>query len=227
MPGVRVLGIETSCQRGSVALVEDGHVVAHAVHDEPNRHGERILPLIDESMAEIGWDRSTVERIGVGVGPGSFTGLRVGIALATGLSLGLRIPAVGIGSLAAIAANLPGTDRRLRVVLRDARRDEFFLAAYDPEGNEIVSPHAIPQASAVETVRAQFGAEKYVVIGSIVEGLPTAGPAGLHEPDAAATARLAAGRDPADHPAAPQYVRGPNAIKPKLPPSPLAGPRSA
>ena len=101
----RVLGIETSSRRGTVALVEDGQVVASLGHDVPNGHAERMLGLVDQALAEAGWAKASLDRIAVGVGPGSFTGIRVGIALAQGLALGLDYQASAqIGSVAATYA---------------------------------------------------------------------------------------------------------------------------
>lgn len=224
---MRVLGIETSCQRGSVALVEGDRVVAAAHHDEPNRHGECLLPLIDGLLGECGWSRQDVERIGVGVGPGSFTGLRVGIALATGMSLGLGVPLVGVGSLQALAAGHPSSDARMRIVVRDARRDEYFIAAYDPFGVELRAPAAIPQAQALEHVRTLVDdGAPYVVLGTPFAELPCEVSEFTRDPDARAVALLAQTFDPGLHPALPHYVRGPNAIRPQLPASPLSQPRT-
>lgn len=223
---MRVLGIETSSLRGSVALVEGDRVVGTAHHEEPHRHGERLLPLLDELLARCGWRRGSLDRVGVGVGPGSFTGLRVGIALATGISLGLGVPLVGVGSLRALAAGHPASDPRLRVVVRDARRNEHFVAVYDVDGNERTEAHAVPQALTPERVRGLVGGAPFVVVGARLPELPCADGEPLHSPDAGAVARLAASLDPAAHPALPHYVRGPNAIRPNLPPSPLALPRS-
>lgn len=223
---MRVLGIETSSPVGSVALVERGKVIAAAHHDEPQRHGERLLPLVDQLLAECGWSRSSLERLGVGIGPGSFTGLRVGIALAAGMALGLGVPLVGVGSLRALAHGHPAEDRRLRVVVRDARRNEHFVAAYDERSEEVRAPEAVPQALTPEHVRRLAAERDYVVLGTAFTDLPSAVGELTQAPDARAVAQLAAVLDPGAHPALPHYVRGPNAIRPNLPPSPLALPRT-
>src|SRR5688572_6886733 len=114
-PRVRVLAIETSGPRGSVALLEDERLIIELEHDQPNAHAERILPLVERALASAGFDRTSLDRLAVGVGPGSFTGLRVGIALAEGLALGLGIPIVGVPSLRAMAAAAPAADGRIRV----------------------------------------------------------------------------------------------------------------
>ncbi|HET7540536.1 MAG TPA: tRNA (adenosine(37)-N6)-threonylcarbamoyltransferase complex dimerization subunit type 1 TsaB, partial [Polyangiaceae bacterium] len=96
---MRIVGIESSSRRGSVALLEGERLVASAEHEQPNNHAERLLPLFEQLLAETGWPKSSLDRLGVGIGPGSFTGLRAGIALAEGLSVGLDRPLWGVGSL--------------------------------------------------------------------------------------------------------------------------------
>jgi tRNA threonylcarbamoyladenosine biosynthesis protein TsaB len=203
-----------------VALVDQDQVVSVRLHQELNRHGERMLPLVEELLSEAGWALNSLDRIGVGVGPGSFTGLRIGVALAQGIALGLDRPVVGVGSLQAMAFASPPSDGPTIAVL-DARHDEYFVALYSSTGTELVSPRTIPQAGAEQTLLELAGGPVRVV------GLPAASwsngfTSDLTDlPSATATARLALRLDPAAHPALPAYVRGANAIKPNLPPSPL------
>ena len=216
--------------RGSMALVEgtssaDARVLSYASHEQPNQHAERILGLVDGALEEAGVTKSQIDRIAAGVGPGAFTGIRVGLSLAQGLVLGLGVDGVGVGSLRAVAAGHAAEDKRTRVVLRDARRDEFFLAAYSASGQELVEPYAIPQEGAAELVAEKFSGQNYVVLGTEVASLPCELGDETTEPDARAVGRIALGLDPANSPVSPHYVRGPNVVKPKLPPSPLDGPR--
>ncbi len=227
---MRILALETSSLRGSVALVEGAsfeksEVRGFACHAEPNRHAERIWGLVDEAFAQAGWTKDQIERVAVGVGPGAFTGIRVGLSLAQGLMLGLGVDGVGVGSLRALSVGLSAEDARLRVILRDARREEFFLAAYDAAGREVVAPHAIPQAGAADIVRAQFVGQEYVVLGTEIDGLPCLVGEATTEPDARGVGRLGVGLDPRVDLVEPHYVRGPNVVKPNLPVSPLSGPR--
>lgn len=225
-----VLALETSSQRGSVALIEgtsfeDARICGFACHAEPNRHAERIWGLMEEVFSQAGFTKEQVERVAVGVGPGAFTGIRVGLSLAQGLMLGLGVEGVGVGSLRALSAGLPAEDSRLRVVLRDARREEFFLAAYDARGAEIFAPEAIPQVDAAQVVRAKFEGQDYVVLGTEIAGLPCVLREGTIEPDARGVGRFGLNADPAVDLVLPEYVRGPNVVRPHLPVSPLAGPR--
>jgi len=216
---VRILGIETSGLRGSVALVEGDRVVAFAEHSEPNRHAEETLQLIERILDEVGWQRTSLERVAVSVGPGSFTGVRVGLALAEGLRMGLGIPALGLGSLRVAAASArlsgdgltPGVAGELSVVLRDARRQEFFLGAYDAHDRERLAPVAIPQEGAEAAIAARFSGEPYRLVRS--------------DPDARAVALLVRTLEPSEHPLTPLYVRDSGATPQNIPVSPLTRPR--
>jgi len=225
----RVLGIETSSERGSVALVErrpDGlAVVAHAHHLHPNEHAERCLPLVAELLASSGWDKRSLDRIAVGVGPGSFTGIRIGIALAHGLGLGLGLATVGVGSLCAIADAHGPDDRRVRVVVRDARREEFFVAAYDAAGQELLAPVVWPRAGLVAAISEWAADRSFVVLGETIDGLECAATSAGGAPDAVQIALRGADLDPELHPPHPVYARGPGADPQNLRPSPLLLPR--
>jgi tRNA threonylcarbamoyladenosine biosynthesis protein TsaB len=200
-------------------------VVATLAHEEPNAHAERVLGLIERALADAGMTRASLDRIAVGVGPGSFTGLRVGIALAEGIALGLERPLVGVGSLRAMAYTVPETDTRTRVAVLDARRGELFIAAYAPNGDEVLAPAALTPDGARELVQRTFGTGEFVAVGEHADALGPGvavlrGPE-LDLPHAGAIARLGTLLDPSRDRAVPVYVRGPGATLPNLPPSPL------
>ncbi len=197
-------------------------MVGFRLHEELNRHCERILPLIEELLAEVGWPASSLDRVGVGIGPGNFTGLRVGVALAQGIALGLDRPAVGIGSLQAMACMAPVHPGPTAAVL-DARRDEFFIAIFDANGHPLAAPRAVPQSEAKKVILETAGPSVRFVGEPPVTGgwEPTFQSEDTDLPSARGTARLAAGIEPAEARPIPAYIRGANAIKPHLPPSPL------
>jgi tRNA threonylcarbamoyladenosine biosynthesis protein TsaB len=217
---VRVLGIETSTSQAGVALLEGGQLVLARASARPKQSAERLLPLIAELLAEAGWQVSSLDRLGVSVGPGSFTGLRVGIACAQGLSLGLDIPLVGVTSLAAMARAAPPSLVGLRVPLLDARRAEVFAAAYEPgpRAAERLAPLALPAESAPATLAERLG-PSLLWLGS---GLRLAGleagfsSAETDEPSAWAVGLLAEELDPGEHPPIPVYVRDAGATLPDL-----------
>jgi tRNA threonylcarbamoyladenosine biosynthesis protein TsaB len=215
---VRVLGIESSSRRGSVALLEDGRPIVSREHEQPNSHAELLLPLLEQLLAEAGWPKSSLDRLGVGVGPGSFTGLRAGIALGEGLSVGLDRPLIGIGSLLAMAEGALAEHEGPCCALLDARRNELFAAVYAAEQRELHAAVALPIEDLSEFLRST-GAR--CVVGEVARTLPglstvVAGPM-LDLPHARWVAALAAVLEEANFPPEPQYVRGIGATLPSLP----------
>jgi tRNA threonylcarbamoyl adenosine modification protein YeaZ len=221
---VRILGIETSSSRGSVALVEGRHRVALATHSRENAHGESIQPLIERALAEAGWQASALDRISVGIGPGSFTGLRVGVALAKGIAEGLERPLIGVSSLAAMALGAPADLSGMRCPVLDARRGELFFALYAPDGRCLREPGLAENAAAIE--RALNGLEPApILLGS---ACPALARGHIHRdeetdlPHAVWTALAALDAAPGE-PVAPCYLRDAVAVVPSLPSNPLAG----
>ena len=217
---MRVLGIETSTSQASVALLEGGKLVVARAHARPKQSAERLLPLIAELLSEAGWGRTSISRIGVAVGPGSFTGLRVGIACAQGLSLGLDVPLVGVSSLAAMARAVPNEIEGLRCAVLDARRAEVFAAAYraGPRAAEALAPRALPLATARSLIAGQLPAP-LVWIGSglgLLELTATFSSPETEAPSAGAVGLLAEELDPAENPALPVYIRDAGATLPDL-----------
>ena len=215
---MRILAIESSSRRGSVALLEDQRLVGSLEHEQPNSHAERLLPLLEQLLAEAGWPKSSLDRLGVGVGPGSFTGLRAGIALAEGLSVGLDRPLWGVGSLLAMARGALEQHSAPCCALLDARRSELFAAVYDQRLQELCAPFALPvedlprflTISGVATVVGE-------VAGSLAHGRILAAGATLELPHARWVAALTAELDEVSSPPEPQYVRGIGATLPALP----------
>lgn len=136
-----VLGLDTATPATVVGLsLADGTVLQ--ARDDPRPggrpgHSTRLLPFAHQLLTEagFGWDR--VERIAVGVGPGTFTGLRIGIATARALAQSREIDLVGVSSLRALARGATAT-----LAAIDARRGEVFVAAYDAE-RELLAPQAV------------------------------------------------------------------------------------
>ena len=130
-----VLGISTATPRGSVALVEDARLLGRVAYQGKMHHAERIFGALEQLVATSGVERAAIGAVSCDVGPGSFTGIRAGLAAAKGIALGLGLPLLGVGSLAAMAAaawaSAPAPERERVVCLLDARRSETFFAAYD------------------------------------------------------------------------------------------------
>jgi tRNA threonylcarbamoyladenosine biosynthesis protein TsaB len=221
---MRILGIETSTRRGSVALFDENGLVLALDHEKPNAHAEALLPLIARLFAETGFAKSSLERVAVGTGPGSFTGLRIGIALGEGIALGVGVPLIGVCSLEVLAFAPEGT--RSRIAVLDAGRGELFVAAYAADGAELVAPCAVPPSEARERIFGVEALRTAIVVGEGAAKLPgdfdiASGPL-LDLPHARTLVALAATRDPARSPPDPIYARDAGATLPDLPPSPLA-----
>lgn len=128
---VLILAIETSTPRSSVALVSQDGVVADAGLGVPRRHGEFLAPAIHFLLAQAGRSVDDVTGVAVGLGPGLYTGLRVGMATAITFASAKGLPAVGMSGLDVLAFQARHVRRRICATI-DARRGELFWAIYDP-----------------------------------------------------------------------------------------------
>jgi tRNA threonylcarbamoyladenosine biosynthesis protein TsaB len=226
-----VLGMDTATPSTAVAVWAPGGPQVER-RDDPAAgqrpaHGSRLLVLVEAALDAAGAGWEDVERIAVGVGPGGFTGLRLGIATARALAQGRGLPLVGVSSLAALAAGArEAAAGRALLAAIDARRGEVFAAAWR-DGEPLLEPLAIAPAELAARLRAGGldaplavgdGAVRYAgelaVAGAVVP--PQDAPE--HRLSALHVCRLAAGAEPADRDALlPDYRREPDAKPPTLP----------
>ncbi|GEP35917.1 tRNA (adenosine(37)-N6)-threonylcarbamoyltransferase complex dimerization subunit type 1 TsaB [Nocardioides szechwanensis] len=148
-----LLAFDTASPQVTVALHDGADVVAELTSEREMKHGEQLAPLIEAVMARAGIVRQDLTAIGVGVGPGPFTGLRVGLVTARTLGFVLEIPVYGVCSLDVLAAEAdrPGE----LVVATDARRKEVYLASY-VDGVRVAGP-AVAKPATVATVLPVVG----------------------------------------------------------------------
>jgi tRNA threonylcarbamoyladenosine biosynthesis protein TsaB len=207
-----VLGLDTCLSACSVAVLDGGRVRAHASQVMARGHQERLAPMAQRVMAEAGLSFDALERVGVTVGPGSFTGLRVGMAFAKGLAAALAIPAVGIGTLEALAAH---EAEGLVIAAIDARRDQVYLQAFEA-GRALMAPDVLPVETACARIAELAMGRHVTLVGSgapLVAGVaPGAKVIQAEGADARQVARLAAARDVT--PLKPLYLRAPDARLP-------------
>jgi tRNA threonylcarbamoyladenosine biosynthesis protein TsaB len=206
---VIILGLDTCLNACGVAVLDGERVLAAAREPMARGHQERLASLARDVVAQAGIAFDDLERIGVTVGPGSFTGLRVGLAFAKGLAAALDIPAVGVGVLEGLAAEA-AEGRTIAAV--DARRDQVYLQAFE-DGAALGPPQALAIADALALTAAQGPAN---LVGSGAPLLAAAAPGAVvilaESVDPVQAARLAA-RKPA-HAPAPLYLRAPDARLP-------------
>ncbi len=132
-----ILGIETTSKQGSIALVKDGELLCEEVLRYPLRHSNYIISSIDDALKGVGIPFSDVDTVAVGVGPGSFTGIRVGIAIAKGLNCDGKLRVVGVSSLHNIACQMDAQNVIYPMVY--AQRDEFFVRKYRRSGDGFIA----------------------------------------------------------------------------------------
>jgi len=227
---VRVLVVDTAlglCSAG-VFVVEESVAWPLGLRSEAmtKGHQERLAGMARDAVAEAGgFER--IDRIGVTVGPGSFTGLRVGLAFAQGLGAALGRPVVGLSALDGLAASVEGGGATAALI--DARRGQVyarFWRAGAPQG----PAEALSIEAAMERVRALGPEVRLVGSGAalIAEDVVGAGAADLPGPAPEALARLTAAAEPAASPPRPLYLRAPDATPPsRLPGQPRPTPSGA
>lgn len=159
-----VLGIETSTVRASVALGSEQELIADCSISRGASHGEFILPSVEYLLSKTGVDYGNIAGLAVGVGPGLYTGLRVGVATAKTLAQALSVPIVGIASLDVLAFDARYSNKVICSVL-DARRNEVFFASYRhvPGGITRTSDYSVGRLSRLRAEIQSQGAEALLV----------------------------------------------------------------
>ena len=131
---MRVLAVDTSTMAGGVALVDGERVIGESLLDVRTTHSERLMLAVDRVLGDAGWAPRTLDGLAVAIGPGSFTGLRIGVAAVKGLALALKCPVAAVPTLDAMAAQLPWASRPVCAILA-ARRDEVYASLYRWDGS--------------------------------------------------------------------------------------------
>jgi tRNA threonylcarbamoyladenosine biosynthesis protein TsaB len=217
-----VLALDTAMNACSVAVVDcgdgDARVLSRASEQMDRGHAEALLPMVAAAMGEAAISFSELSMVAVTVGPGTFTGARIGISAARGYALASDIPVVGVSTLQAVAMNAPRDEGRDIVVAFDAHRGEVYVQRFTgPDRHSLSAPQILPLAEACALLERR----PVALIGSgaplLLERLDD--PAGTEIleasglPDPVQVARLAAIRG---LPPVPLYLRPPDA-KPQAP----------
>lgn len=217
-----ILAIETATAASSVALVRDREVVASARRLDSRGHGGFLVPAIDFCFEQAGLGPSALEAVAVDVGPGLFTGIRVGLATALGLAAGLGVPLLGANSLDALALRA-ATGRRHIWAVVDMRRGEVAVAGYRPVPGGAVMDSG-PETVGYDKLRGILDADpqECLVVGDwpalpdgTLRGLRRAKTGRPRYPRASAVAALAApraerGEFPDPEGVRPFYIREPD-----------------
>ena len=176
---MRILAIETATAASSVALGEDGALLASSVHVDRRGHIGFLVPAIDFSFARVGWTAGDLDLVAVDIGPGMFSGIRAGIATAQGIAAAVGIPVVTVSSLTLLGMQAATGHRRIWPVI-DVRRSEIATRAFLPVPGGVV-PDGAAEIVSPEELRGMIDSEgsDALVVGDI-DALPDGFFDGLH-----------------------------------------------
>ena len=218
---MKILAVDTALGACSVAVLDGDKALAHRFELMERGHAEALAPMVEEAMAESGLAFAALERLAVTVGPGTFTGQRVGLAFMRGLRIALKKPLVGITTLAAMAHQaMAELGVAQGVALHDARRDEVYV-----EMIPAIAPMLLARGEVAESVARAAGAGRLALAGTAAPDFLAplrvrkidAALSSVRHPDALWVARLARTAPEPDGPPHPLYLRAPDARLPARP----------
>jgi tRNA threonylcarbamoyladenosine biosynthesis protein TsaB len=208
---VKILAVDTALGACSVAVLDGEKILAHRFEPMTRGHAEALAPMVDEAMREAGVAFDALDRLAVTIGPGTFTGQRVGLAFMRGLRIALTKPLIGVTTLAAMAAQaMEETKLPRAAAIHDAKRDEFYVETVPGNGAAImIADQAIAMLSreqpfALAGTAAPTMADK--IKGTVLSS--------VRQPDALYVARLVLHTPATEEAPRPLYLRAPDA---KLP----------
>jgi tRNA threonylcarbamoyladenosine biosynthesis protein TsaB len=218
-----ILALDTALDACSAAVLDTTTSKTIAIESQPMKrgHAEALMPLIARVMAASGVAFTALDRIAVTTGPGSFTGLRVGLSAARGIALAADKPVVGLTTLTAYAAPFVAENGEHPIISAiDARHDHVYFQVVSGDGSSLIKPKVAPIAEALEA--SQFGAPH--LVGNAAKILADRWPADAPPPfkvdpqaapDITWVAWVGAAVSPETAPAKPYYLRAPDAKPPK------------
>jgi tRNA threonylcarbamoyladenosine biosynthesis protein TsaB len=211
---VKLLAVDTALGACSVAVLDDNEILANRFVAMERGHAELLAPMVEEAMTQARLPFAALDRLAVTIGPGTFTGQRVGLAFMRGLRVALKQPLTGVTTLAAMARQaMAETGLGCAAALHDARREEVYLEIV---GAFVMAPAVLPFESALATLAgvAQPLALAGTAAPEALNRLPRAALSTVRQPNALWVARLAQELPATDAPPKPLYLRPPDA---KLP----------
>ena len=217
-----ILALDTSAGACSVACLRGGHVAVEKHQYLARGHAEAVVPMVASVMADSDLRYDQLDAIAVTIGPGTFTGIRIGLAAARGLALASSRPMVGVTTFEAIAHGVETNKRPVLVVL-DARRGQLYAQLFD----SMLIPVGPPSVLPVQNIPSLKPSGQYIVAGTgaalarphllqaMVSGSDVIFDVGTGHPRAATVARIASNREPRPPTTIrPIYLRAPDAVSP-------------
>lgn len=204
-----ILSLDSASAGCGACVWRDGHVPAQGLEPMERGQDRRLMPLIESVMKEAGVDYAALDRVAVTRGPGSFTGLRIGLAAARGIGLAAGKPVLGIDRFAIYREQIKTPGKNLFVVI-ESKRQELFCRFY-PDGDAA----AEPQMLARDEIAAFLAADKNTVVSGDVATLAGFRPAPESEIVTAAGLAARAGSGDAEFLPRPLYIRAPDVTLPR------------
>ena len=166
---MKILSVDTSSNVASVAITEDEKLICEITVNTKKTHSQTLMPMIDSALKQSELEIKDVDLVVAANGPGSFTGLRIGVSAVKGIAHALDIPVVGVSILEAMAYNLPFCEYLISPIM-DARRDQVYNAVYKWENEEISEVRA-PRALSIEELTDELlkNDKKVVFLGDGVK----------------------------------------------------------
>ena len=140
---MKILGIETSTRYLSVAIAEDEKILASLYGKDALQHATLLIPTIDKALKKSALKLKNIDAIAVSIGPGSFTGLRIGIAVCKGINIALGIPLLAVPTLDAIAHNFVDEKEDMLCPIIDAKKGKVYTALYKKQGPERITDYML------------------------------------------------------------------------------------
>jgi tRNA threonylcarbamoyladenosine biosynthesis protein TsaB len=214
---MRILAIDTALSACAACVMDSGESepLSFETIAMERGHAEALLPLVDRVVSKVSGGFSSLDRVAVTVGPGSYTGLRVGIAAARAIGLAAHVPVVGVTTLSALLAALVADEnRRVLAAAIDARHGQVYFQSIAPGGQSIVAPTLVRVRDAARLMGS--GPASLIGSGAAAVAAETAGSDiivhdGRPFPDILWVGRLGMVADPAQALPKPLYLRGPDA----------------
>ena len=161
---MRILAIESSAKASSVALVEDGRLIAQSMQHAGLTHSKTLLPMTHSLLDSLGMTIQDIDKIAVAHGPGSFTGIRIGVATAKGLAMGADKPLVGVSTLEAMAHQAAHLGSGIICPVMDARRNQVYNALFTVQDG-VLTRLCDDRAIAIETLFAEIPQDDIILVG--------------------------------------------------------------
>ncbi len=175
---MKILALDTALNACSVAIVDGSNILAEQHEERARGHAERLIPMIKKLMNQACLTFENLDLIAVSVGPGTFTGLRIGLSAARGISLASSTPCLGITTLETLAASVSSTQANDRpiVVAIDARRKEVYFQIFKfSKTHEFPIPMDTPRAIPLSDIKPSLPTVPFVLIGSGAKLIDEAG----------------------------------------------------